>query len=132
MCQHLLSVHGQENQRFGKRSGSLNSQRGIFFSRKKKCNGGCSSVGRTEGCDLSSREFESRQSPHYGPVANTGIGDGLQNRKCGFDSHQGLQTGEHKRILFLIFNKARLAQWRLRLICNEEIPGVRVPYLAPF
>ena len=26
---------------------------------------------------------------------------------------------------------AGLAQWRLRLICNEELPGVRVPYPAP-
>lgn len=28
--------------------------------------------------------------------------------------------------------QAGLAQWRLRLICNEELPGVRVPYPAPF
>ena len=26
---------------------------------------------------------------------------------------------------------AGLAQWRLRLICNEELPGVRVPHPAP-
>ena len=26
---------------------------------------------------------------------------------------------------------AGLAQWRLRLICNEELPGVRVPPPAP-
>lgn len=26
---------------------------------------------------------------------------------------------------------AELAQWRLRLICNEELPWVRVPHSAP-
>ena len=31
-----------------------------------------------------------------------------------------------------MFYNAGLAQGRLRLICNEEMPGVRVPYPAPF
>lgn len=31
----------------------------------------------------------------------------------------------------IVSSYAGLAQWRLRLICNEELPGVRVPYPAP-